>query len=302
MDNSFTLLRNRLEPHYGEREARAVAFLVLEEAFGVSRTEVYADKVRHFSEDEYERLLNICELLEQGEPVQYVLGSAWFGGRKFEVDRSTLIPRPETEELVEWAVAELRRMQAEGAQSLKVLDAGTGSGCIAISIKFAVPEADVWAWDISEEALAVARRNAERLGAEVHFRQCDMLEPWTDDGFALVVSNPPYVRESERAEMERHVTDYEPEQALFVPDDDPQRFYRAIADQTAVHGALLPRGVLLAEVNAALAGDTAMVFAEAGLQAVEIRRDTYGRERMVGGWMKDRIQGRNASDSGSRNQ
>lgn len=283
MDSSFTLLRSRLVPRYGEREAHAMAFLVMEEAFGVSRTEVYADKVRQFPEDEKERLLNICERLEQGEPVQYVLGAAWFGGRKFAVDPSVLIPRPETEELVEWGVAELRRMQAEGVCKPKVLDAGTGSGCIAVSIKLAVPEADVLAWDISQAALAVARRNAESLGAEVRFGQCDMLGPWTEGGFALVVSNPPYVRESERAEMEPHVTDYEPAQALFVPDADPLLFYRALAAQAVAGGVLLPGGVLLTEVNAALARQTAALFTQAGLQRVEVRSDTYGRERMAGG-------------------
>ncbi len=293
LQSLFVSLRDALSAAYPPGEARAVAFLLFEEGFGVSRTDIYADKVRDFSQAETARLRDMSARLVAGEPVQYVLGHAVFCSRRFKVTPAVLIPRPETEELVEWAVVSAREMSLCGAagEGLRVLDAGTGSGCVAVSLKAELPGAEVEAWDISPEALTVARENAAALGADVRFLEKDMLRPWTEGGgagggcgtrrFDLVVSNPPYICERERSEMEPLVTDNEPARALFVPDGDPLLFYRALCDGAAL--CLHPGGRLLVEANRAYARDTAELFRRRGFAGVEVRRDAYGNERMVGG-------------------
>lgn len=278
MTEEFVRLRNSLVPVCGEGEARAVAFLVMEELAGLTRTDIYAGKGSQFSEETRKRFDNICEALVSGVPVQYALGTAWFCGRRFRVTPDVLIPRPETEELVAWAVDVAR---SRGG-ALRILDAGTGSGCIAVSLKLALPEAQVEAWDVSEGALAVAKENAASLGAEVHFSLRDMLQPWPEgEEYDLVVSNPPYICERERAEMERHVLDHEPSLALFVPDADPLLFYRALAEGAV--RCLRPGGRLLVETNRAYADATAELFTKTGLKGAEVRVDAYGNARMCGG-------------------
>lgn len=275
MNSEYLGLRAALNPLYGEGEARAIAFMVMEDAFGLSRTDIYVGKVRQFSVDERIRLHTMCEQLKAGVPVQYVLGKEWFDGHEFKVTPAVLIPRPETVELVEWAAVQ------KGASY--ILDAGTGSGCIAVSLKLRLPEAQVEAWDISPEALEVARGNAARLGAEVCFEQHDMLQPWGEDKvFDLIVSNPPYICERERAEMERHVLEHEPEGALFVPDDDALLFYRTLAER-AVGGALREGGKLMVEINSAYGAETVSLFEKCGLHEVELRKDEFGNDRMVCG-------------------
>ncbi len=287
MNPQFVALRDALTPLYGQGEARAVAFLVFEDAFGVSRTDIYADKVRQFSEDECTRLHNICQQLLAGRPVQQVLGHATFCGRSFKVTPDVLIPRPETEELVSWAVAlaeQISDKSSSHAEPICLLDAGTGSGCIAVSMKLALTDADVTAWDISETALRVARENARELGAEVKFEHHDMLQQPSADAalrYHIIVSNPPYICQREAADMERNVLEFEPHTALFVPDDDPLRFYRALCLQAKQ--LLLPGGWLLVEANRAYAEQTAQLMRDYGLKDVEVREDAYGNPRMVGG-------------------
>lgn len=282
MHSDFSTLRAALVPRYGDSEARAIAFLVFEEGFGVSRTDIYADKVRHFSGDERERLLNISNLLAAGHPVQYVLGFTDFCSHRFEVGPGVLIPRPETEELVGWCLEEARRMEARtgGCKPLSIMDAGTGSGCIAISLKLALPGSEVSACDLSEQALAIARKNALNLGAAVSFSRTDLLQPWREGGFDILVSNPPYICESERRTMEEHVLEHEPDAALFVPDTDPMRFYRALATH-AMNGALHPGGSLVVEINRGYGRETADTFRRCGLTQVELRQDAFGADRMV---------------------
>lgn len=271
MSPLYSELRDGLLREYDAGEARAVALLVLEEEFGVPRTDVYAGKVRHFSDAERARLQNISERLQAGEPVQYVTGHAAFMGRRFAVSPAVLIPRPETEELVALALREPAR---------RVLDVGTGSGCVAVSLALELPGAEVEAWDLSDDALAVARTNAAALGAAVRFVRRDALAaPEAGEAFDLIVSNPPYVRESERAGMERRVAEHEPAMALFVPDDDALRFYRALA--RLGRARLRPGGRLVMEVNAALAGATAALMRAEGYGGVAVSRDAYGRERFV---------------------
>ena len=280
MDTQFTALRQSLAPLYGEGEARAIAFMLYEDAFGVSRTDIYADKVRQFSEDERARLNNMCQLLTKGVPVQYVLGKASFCGHTFAVSPAVLIPRPETEELVAWATDVARLMPRPEGRPLRLLYAGTGSGCIAVSLTLALPEADVTAWDISPEALNVARDNARTLGADVHFEQRDILAP-PDAAtcYDIIVSNPPYIADSERKTMEPNVLDYEPATALFVPDADPLRFYRTIARYGL--GALRQNGRLYFEINSRFSAEMRQMLEAMGYVDVEVRPDISRRPRFV---------------------
>lgn len=275
----FRQIVDTLIPKVEEREARALAFVVLEDAFGLSRTDIYLGKDTAFSEDDTIRLEKILRRLEQGEPVQYVIGTAQFCDLTFRVTPDTLIPRPETEELVGW-VASLLPSDA----SCSVLDVGTGTGCIAISLAKQFPRAQVTAWDISEGALAVARQNAETNGVTVDFCQKDVLEVVNESAASAplsdvlyIVSNPPYICERERAEMEAHVLDYEPASALFVPDADPLLFYRALARL----GQQLHAAAVLVEINQAYGQETVRMFQSSGYSNVELRRDIYGKDRMI---------------------
>ena len=275
----FRQIVDTLVPKVEEREARALAFIVLEDAFGLSRTDIYLGKDTAFSEDDTIRLEKILRRLEQGEPVQYVIGTAQFCDLTFRVTPDTLIPRPETEELVGWVASLL-----PSAAPCSVLDVGTGTGCIAISLAKQFPRAQVTAWDISEGALAVARQNAQANGVTVDFRRTDVLEVVNESAVSApssdalyIVSNPPYICERERAEMETHVLDYEPASALFVPDTDPLLFYRALARL----GQQLHAAAVLVEINQAYGQETVRMFQSSGYSNVELRRDIYGKDRMI---------------------
>lgn len=280
---SYEELRKRLTSVYDEREAQAVARWVLDEAFGLSLTDICCGKVSQLSADDARRLEAMTRCLEQAEPVQYVLGHAPFAGHSFEVSPAVLIPRPETEELVNWAVQSAEAMTAAKEQtSLHILDIGTGSGCIAISVALALPQATVQAWDISPQALAQARSNAQRLGAQVSFVQQDALQPPHHHAcLDMVLSNPPYICQREAEDMHRNVLAHEPHMALFVPNDDPLRFYRAIT-RYAVE-ALRPGGCVLFEINALYAEATRQMMLDEGLSHIETRLDCFGKERFVKG-------------------
>lgn len=257
-----------------------MAFIVFEDAFGITRTDIYADKVRQFSESERQTFLNICGRLAKGEPLQYVVGHTLFHGYQYDVTPDVLIPRPETEELVDWTLETVQSLSP--SHPVRLLDAGTGSGCIAISLQLALPQAEVEAWDISPTALEVAKGNATRLQAPVRFRERDMLAidsaEATAPSFDLIVSNPPYICQCEAADMEANVLQHEPHTALFVPNDDPLRFYRALARHA--QRKLRVGGALLVELNRAYAEATAQLFADMGLKDVELRRDGFGNVRM----------------------
>lgn len=278
MNSIYRITLTALQRDMSEGEARAMAFLILEDAFGIRRIDVYADKVKDFSPNEAARLQNILERVHRGEPVQYVLGRALFCGRYFRVTPATLIPRPETEELVALVVDD-----AKAAAPAGILDVGTGTGCIAVSLKLALPSVPVAAWDISRTALTVAEENAQTLGAAVDFAERDITKAppqlIAEGGLSgeVVVSNPPYVMEKEKADMERHVLDWEPATALFVPDDDALRFYRSLA-AVARYGRAA--GVYC-EINAALGQETMDVFRAAGYADVSLVQDGCGRDRFV---------------------
>lgn len=271
MENTFVLYQKllaALRPRYDTGEARAVALLVLEEAFGWNRTDVYAGKIKTFSPEQAERFRQILQRLADGEPVQYVLGHARFLGHIFSVRKGVLIPRPETEELVEWIVADFKDISA-----LRIVDCGTGSGCIAVSLKLLLPQAEVEGWDTSPEALATAQENDRNLRAGVTFRHKDMAQlPAESHRFDVAVSNPPYVRRAEQETMDERVTGHEPHEALFVPDEDPLVHYRQLA------ASRLP---LYLEINASLAQETLQLLKESGYKDLVLRRDQFGLPRMI---------------------
>lgn len=298
---TYNQLWKRLTAIYNEREAQAIVRTVLDALFGMSLTDICLGKVTQLSADDTTRLEKIMQRLEKSEPVQYVLGAEWFAGRLFDVAPGVLIPRPETEELVKWTCDEAKEKEKEDnskeergkeekevskkgeeAPHPSILDIGTGSGCIAITVALALPQARVTAWDISTDALAIAAGNAHRLGASVRFEHQDALSaPDDEERWDVIVSNPPYICDRERADMSDNVLSYEPELALFVPDNDPLLFYRAIARYASK--ALKPGGRLLFETNTAYAHEVAQVMANEGFTAIEVRNDCFGKPRMVKG-------------------
>ena len=272
---TYEKLWNRLCTVYDSGEAKAIVRMVLDERFGLSAADVYCGKVTQLSSDEQAELKKIMLRLEQAEPVQYVLGWANFCNRQFSVAPGVLIPRPETEELCSWITKDVGNRQQPA-----ILDIGTGSGCIAISLALDIKGSAVSAWDISTDALLIAKENAARLGADINIMKQDAITPPQDaDRWDVIVSNPPYICEKEKAEMERNVLDNEPAIALFVPDNDPLLFYRAIA----LYGtkALKPKGMLFFEINAAYAAETCNMLKQLGYVDVEARNDLFGKARMV---------------------
>ncbi len=266
---TYRSLWHRLEAVYGEGEAKAIARMVYEVRYGLSFSDLLLGRDAEADDGD---LQQIAARLERHEPVQYVLGETRFCGHTFRTDRRALIPRPETEELCRWMLA---------TPFGSLLDIGTGSGCIAVTMALACPEAQVEAWDLSAEALALAAENAEALHARVTFMQRDALATEREDAgrYDLIVSNPPYICRREAEAMEPHVLDYEPHQALFVPDDDPLRFYRAIAryGQTA----LRPQGHLYFEINPRFADDLCTMLRNAGFRDVTVRHDAFGKTRFI---------------------
>lgn len=273
---SYRQLWQALLPYYDEREAQAVVRMMLEERFGLTLTDIVCDGVARLDASQQAELQGMMARLEQGEPIQYVMGYAPFYGRHFHVEPGVLIPRPETQQLVEWAVEEIGKSAARS-----VLDIGTGSGCIAISIALEAPLSEVSAWDISTDALRIARDNATSLHAPVEFRQQDALHAPMEDRekWDLIISNPPYVMEKERREMADNVLRHEPSLALFVPNDDPLRFYRAIA-RYGKH-ALRPGGTLLFEINPLLAEDMLRLLEDESYQHVQLIADAFGKSRFT---------------------
>lgn len=256
-----------------EGEAKAVALMLMEDTRGWGTAEAL------MKEGEDEELMAMARRVASGEPVQYVTGRAHFCGLEFGVRQGVLIPRPETEEIVRHIVDD---MESCCGRELSVLDIGTGSGCIAVSLAKAVGGASVEAWDVSDDALQIAGENAARNGAEVRFVKMDVLNADFNgmaQRFDIIVSNPPYICESEADEMERNVLDYEPHIALFVPDDDPLLFYRRIAE--AGLSILKKGGKLYFEINRRYGKETVEMLTRLGYADVELNADLFGNDRMV---------------------
>ena len=298
---NYRELCRRLAERYGMDEARAIVRMVLGERFGLSIADILCDKVTELSADDRTDLEKMMLRLDNGEPVQYVLGFAEFCGRRFSVGPGVLIPRPETEELCRWMVEEREATNEE--RETRILDIGTGSGCIAITLAAEMPDAQVTAWDVSEDALRIARKNADFIGVNVDFEQVDVLNlPFTINNSTVncqlstlnshlplttyhlppitcIVSNPPYVCQTEKSSMKPHVLEHEPHVALFVLDDDPLLFYRAIAD-FAIQ-SLKPDGWLYFEVNPLYITELKTMLAERDFENIEVKIDQFGKERMI---------------------
>lgn len=268
-------IRDALRGIYPDSEALALAKMLLVEMFGFSTLELYGGKDKEISGKHRDVLDEMIRRLKKNEPIQYIIGIENFGGLTFEVDKNVLIPRPETRELVEWIAEDCR-----SEESCKILDIGTGSGCIAISLAKMLGQAEVEAWDVSEGALQVARRNAGRNQADVLFRKMDVLGDVPEGMlYDVIVSNPPYIAEKEKLQMEHNVLDWEPSIALFVPDEDPLLFYRRIARLGC--SMLKEGGSLYYEINQAYGQETMDMLASMGYQSIELRKDAWGNDRMV---------------------
>lgn len=300
-----------LRKNYDAGEAQAIARLLTEKLFHLSFADLLCGSSFSLSDE-------TISALEQGTPVQYILGTETFFGREFEVGEGVLIPRPETEELCQWITDSTKHLTLSTKSSyqkpnypkssypeddqaapvseasalvestLRILDIGTGSGAIAITLAAEIPSAQVSAIDISNKALSYARRNAERNGVKVSLIHQDILSVNNDNNvnderkaqkFNIIVSNPPYIMNKERAEMSSHVLDHEPSLALFVPDNDPLLFYRAIADFALSH--LTPGGMLFYEINPLCANEMQEMLANKGFTDIEIRCDQFGKQRMM---------------------
>ena len=300
---TYEELWHRLTPLYEAGEAKAIVRWVLDVRFGLSWTDILCGKVTELSAHDQTELEKIMQRLEKGEPIQYIIGVTDFFGRQFHVAPGVLIPRPETEELCRWILASdkhgltrtfresLHQSDAEvrispSQSDANILDIGTGSGCIAITLALELPDAKVTAWDISDDALRIAADNAKSLDANVTFEHRDILDTSLTSHlslftpqFDLIVSNPPYICEKEKSAMECNVLEHEPHLALFVPDDDPLLFYRAIA-QYAVE-ALKPQGSLFFELNPLYADDLAQELSMMSYHDISIRRDQFSKPRFL---------------------
>ena len=270
-------LQTSLSGTYEGHELTAIIRTICCDMLGIDTATYYLKEAVTLTTEQGTLLQGIIDRLRQGEPLQYIEGKAPFCGMEFAVNSSVLIPRPETAELVDWIVCE------HATQHPRILDLGTGSGCIAIALSKQLPQATIEACDISAEALTVAKENARMNEAPVSFFTHDMLDLGTPlpHSYDILVSNPPYIRQSEAADMSIQVTEWEPHTALFVPDNDALRFYRAIAELGQTE-ALRPGGHIYVEINQALGKETVALFEAYGYQDVELRKDIYGNERMIG--------------------
>ncbi len=285
IQSQISNLQSQLEAVYPKDEALALAWWTMEEMTGLSRTQLqFGCKDTTFSPYMQEKLRENISRLLHFEPVQYIFGHTLWNGLDLKVTPATLIPRPETAELIE-QISNLNSQISNLKSPVKVLDIGTGSGCIAIALKKAHPEWQVTGMDISAEAIEVARENAQRNGVEVNFIQADIFsdEIGGIEHFDIVVSNPPYICESEKKTMRPNVLEFEPATALFVPDSDPLRFYRRIAELFALplQGNGRERGYLFFEINEAYASETEQLLRQKGYTDVRITRDIYGKERII---------------------
>lgn len=265
-----------LDSLYINEELTAIIRAICCDILGISTTSYYLKEEITLTQEQHRRLSDTISRLKRGEPLQYIEGRAPFCGMDFLVTPATLIPRPETAELVDWIV------QDYSTQKANILDLGTGSGCIAIALSKRLSEAIVEACDISDEALTVAKENGKRNEVKVSFFHHDMLDLSTPlpHPYDILVSNPPYIKQSEASGMEEHVTQWEPHTALFVPDEDPLRFYRAIAE-IGMTDILRPGGHIYVEINQALGAETVALFESYGYKEVTLRKDIYGNYRMI---------------------
>lgn len=267
-------LSSQLAPSYPDPESKQIAFMLLEHELGIGKQDQMLNTTLELNPVHEKHLEDMLGRLLRGEPIQYVLGTAHFYGRDYQVNTQVLIPRPETEELVAWILDDHHQ------KDLKIMDIGTGSGCLAVTLALELKNALVYGIDISQEALQIARRNADRLRASVNFLRTDILQelpPWQN--LDIIICNPPYVPQSDRATIQIQVKQHEPHAALFVPDGDPLIFYRRLAE---IGPQLLKKGgSLYMEIYHEFGSQVAALFESPFWKYAEIRTDLQGKERMV---------------------
>lgn len=279
IQEAYTRLMYQLFDLYDDRESANIADMVIEHITGFRKIDRVLNKQVLLNKEQEITLADFTAQLLQHKPVQYVLHEAWFAGMKFFVNETVLIPRPETEELVEWIVLENQKSKVK---SQKVLDIGTGSGCIPVALKKKLPLLEVHALDVSTSALEVAKQNAATIGTEIIFHQIDILnnDQWNKlPGFDIIVSNPPYIKQSEATEIQNNVLQHEPHLALFVPDDDALLFYKTIAWFGLQH--LNQNGFLFFEINESLGKEVKELLLQNGYSNIELRKDMQGKDRMI---------------------
>lgn len=274
MQKIITKIRENLCRYYSNGEVTALARIIATELLGIKESIYFLKDPVTLSAEQENILDNTLKRLQRHEPIQHILGYEKFCGLHFYVNGSVLIPRPETQELVEWVTK-------EALHATDILDIGTGSGCIAVTLAHKLPHANISAWDISPEALSIAKKNSLANNCNVHFAQRDILTyiPDKEDKFNIIVSNPPYIKEIEKESMEANVLNWEPQLALFVPDNNPLLFYRAIAQKalTMLHNG----GKLFFEINRAYGKETVELLERLGYTDIELRKDFADNDRMI---------------------
>jgi len=272
------VFHTELDAIYGKEEVSSFFYLLIEHYLGLERFILAVQPELIITKEEGSPLFEALSKLKLQVPIQYIIGKTHFMDLDFVVNKNVLIPRPETEELVRWVLDDFSTVKSD----LKILDIGTGSGCIAVSLAKNLPKAKVYAIDVSEEALAVAKETAKLNGVEIYFINADILEVNDlDDKFDIIVSNPPYVRMLEKQEMKNNVLDNEPELALFVADDNPLIFYKKIIELAAKN--LIDKGVLYFEINQYLGKETQSLLEATNFSEIELRKDFFGNDRMLKG-------------------
>ncbi len=267
-------IKEELGSYYNEGEVTALTRIIATEILGIAPATYYLKDCVTLSTEEEATLSATIERLKRHEPIQYIQGYTEFCGLKFKVNRATLIPRPETSELVEWIAGD------HNGKAVNILDIGTGSGCIAVSLAHRLPLSNVTAWDISPEAIAIAAENSKENKTKVTFEIVDILTYCpAEKQFDVIVSNPPYIKENEKSAMHKNVLDWEPHTALFVPNNDPLIFYRTIAQKAMT--MLTTGGTLYFEINRAHGAETMNMLADFGYKNIELRQDFAGNDRMI---------------------
>jgi release factor glutamine methyltransferase len=286
------LMKEQLRGIYDETEAAKISDLAMESISSYGKTERISKKSEELTEEQKQKYSRYLHRLKEHEPIQYVSSKTWFYGMELYVNKNVLIPRPETEELVDWVIKDLkaaskdvferRPMEADETTVLKILDVGTGSGCIALALKKSMPKAEVWGCDISDEALTVARRNGSSLNIRVDFQAMNFLDeaqqkqlPTVD----IIVSNPPYVPMKDKDQMDANVLNHEPHTALFVPNDDALVFYKALAQFAKKR--LYANGSMYMEIHEDLGKEVVQLFEKEGYSNIQVRKDMQGKDRMV---------------------
>jgi release factor glutamine methyltransferase len=288
--DAYAYITKELKAIYDDREAANIADWVIENTTGKKKIERILNKKTLLNTRKEETLKHYTTQLLQHKPVQYVLNEAWFAEMKLYVDEAVLIPRPETEELVEWIVSEVRNEKNSKVKiqnlKFKILDVGTGSGCISLALKRYLPEAEITAVDVSEDALKVAKKNVATNDLDVNFLQLDFLEKehWKAlEKYDIIVSNPPYIKKCEEVTMRDNVLNYEPQIALFVPDKDALIFYRALAEFAQIH--LNEHGSFYVEINERFGKEVVELFGNNNFGNVILKKDMNGKDRMVKAWL-----------------